>query len=85
MLKKLNQKSVERFLMIKRQDPFNGGELIDVYRDIIASVDRKNMTDSSIMIIMREEIQAYFAGDKSLDEVIEIINNRARTYYGERG
>ena len=37
------------------------------------------------MIIMREEIQAYFAGDKSLDEVIEIINNRARTYYGERG
>ncbi len=53
--------------------------------DIIASVDRKNMTDSSIMIIMREEIQAYFAGDKSLDEVIEIINNRARTYYGERG
>lgn len=62
-----------------------GEELIDVYRDIIASVDRKNMTDSSIMIIMREEIQAYFAGDKSLDEVIEIINNRARTYYGERG
>ena len=62
-----------------------GAELIDVYRDIIASVDRKNMTDSSIMIIMREEIQAYFAGDKSLDEVIEIINNRARTYYGERG
>ncbi len=33
-LKKLNQKSVERFLMIKRQDPFNGGELIDVYRSL---------------------------------------------------
>ena len=62
-----------------------GEDLIDIYRDIVASVDRKNVTDSSIMIIMREEIQAYFAGDKSLDEVIEIINNRARTYYGERG
>jgi ABC-type glycerol-3-phosphate transport system substrate-binding protein len=60
-------------------------DMIDIYRDIVASVDRKNVTDSSIMIIMREEIQAYFAGDKSLDEVIEIINNRARTYYGERG
>ncbi|MBR5358205.1 MAG: hypothetical protein IK128_03225 [Clostridiales bacterium] len=60
-------------------------DLIDIYRGIIASVDRKNMTDASIMIIMREEVQAYFAGDKTLDEVIEIINNRARTYYGERG
>ena len=57
--------------------------IIDSGDDMI--IDRKNMTDASIMIIMREEVQAYFAGDKTLDEVIEIINNRARTYYGERG
>lgn len=43
------------------------------------------MTDSYVMIIMREEVQAYFAGDKTIDEVIEIINSRAGTYYKERG
>ena len=31
-LTKLNQKSVERFLRIHREDPYSGGELIDVYR-----------------------------------------------------
>jgi ABC-type glycerol-3-phosphate transport system substrate-binding protein len=59
--------------------------LIDTYRNIVYSADRKNITDSSVMIIMREEVQAYFAGDKNLDEVIEIINSRAKTYYSERG
>lgn len=33
-LKRLNQKSVERFLKIHREDPYNGGELIDVYRSV---------------------------------------------------
>lgn len=59
--------------------------MTDIYRNIVYSADRKNMTDSSVMISMREEVQAYFAGDKTLDEVIVIINSRARTYYSERG
>ena len=58
---------------------------IDDYRDLVCSADRIIMTDSMVMIIMREEIQAYFSGDKSLDDVIDIINNRAQTYYDERG
>ena len=33
-LTKLNQKSVEQFLSITREDPYNGGELIDVYRSV---------------------------------------------------
>lgn len=33
-LDRLNQKSVERFLDIPREDPFSGGELIDVYRSV---------------------------------------------------
>ena len=33
-LTRLNQKSVEQFLMIHREDPYNGGELIDVYRSV---------------------------------------------------
>ena len=56
---------------------------IDDFRNIVASVDRMNSADTTILIIMREEIQAYFAGDKTLDEVIEIINNRAQLYLNE--
>ncbi len=33
-MSKLNQKSVEEFLHITREDPYNGGELIDVYRSV---------------------------------------------------
>lgn len=36
-------------------------------------------------MIVKEEIPAYFAGQKSLDEVIKIINDRAKTYLNERG
>ena len=57
---------------------------IDDLRDIVMSADRINSTDTTIMIIMREEVQAYFAGDKTLDEVIEVINSRARLYLDER-
>ena len=31
---RLNQKSVEQFLHITREDPYNGGELINVYRSV---------------------------------------------------
>ena len=31
-MEKLNQKAVERFLGIRRTDPYDGGQLIDVYR-----------------------------------------------------
>ena len=32
-MSRLNQKSVEQFLHITREDPYNGGELIQVYRE----------------------------------------------------
>ena len=58
---------------------------IESLRAIVESADRINTTDTTVMIIMREEIQAYLAGDKTLDEVIDIIDNRAQTYIDERG
>lgn len=57
---------------------------IDDFRNIVTSVDRMNSADTTILIIMREEIQSYFAGDKTLDEVIDTINNRAQLYLDER-
>lgn len=40
--------------------------------------------DTAISIIVCEEIPAYFTGQKSLDDVIKIINDRTRTYVNER-
>ena len=55
------------------------------YDALIMSCDHMPHTDSAIMLIVREEIQAYFAGQKTLDEVLEIINNRVATFVNERG
>ena len=41
-------------------------------------------SDADIDIIVYEEIQPYLVGDKSLDDVIKIMNDRARTVMNER-
>ena len=58
---------------------------IRIIRDIITSIDHVTTSDYDINIIVYEEMQAYFVGDKTLDEVIEIMNDRARTVINERG
>ena len=40
--------------------------------------------DSDISIILYEEMQAYFCGDKTIDDVISIIEDRAQTVLDER-
>lgn len=40
-LENLKQKTIERFLGIERQDLFTGGQLIEVYREYLASGDPK--------------------------------------------
>ncbi|MBO4637505.1 MAG: hypothetical protein J5685_10210 [Clostridiales bacterium] len=51
------------------------------YADSISGI---GFIDSPVQIIASEEIQAYFAGQKSLDEVIALIDNRVETYVNER-
>ena len=41
--------------------------------------------DSEVQIIVREEIQAYFAGQKTIKEVMKTIQNRVDVYCDERG
>ena len=43
------------------------------------------MSEPGIALIIDEEMPAYFTGQKSLDEVIKIIENRAQTMLDERG
>ena len=54
------------------------------YEKMVLSSTVKGETDPAISIIVREEIPAYLTGQKSLDDVIKIINDRAQTYVNER-
>ena len=54
------------------------------YAEIIKTASVVIRSDPAIAMIVREEIPAYLGGQKSLDEVVEIINNRVNTYVSER-
>ena len=49
------------------------------------SCDRAYIEDAYVSVIVREEMQAYFAGQKDLDSVIDTMTNRVSTYLNERG
>ncbi len=56
-----------------------------MYSLMIESASGYLSGDSDISMILYEEMPAYFSGDKSLEEVIEIIEDRAQTVLNERG
>ena len=59
--------------------------LIDSYLSIIESLNGSLYdVDSPVDSIIIEEIPGYFEGQKTLDEVISIVNNRARSVTDER-
>lgn len=49
----------------------------------IKSVTNVYSYDTDLFNIVDEEVQAYFSGQKSVDEVVDIIQNRASTYISE--
>ncbi|MGN1305946.1 MAG: ABC transporter substrate-binding protein [Oscillospiraceae bacterium] len=51
--------------------------------DFIKSINTVYEYDSDLLKIIDEEVQAYFSGQKSVDEVADIIQNRASTYISE--
>lgn len=53
------------------------------YEDLINSVTKVDMYDSNIYNIVWEAAGAYFAGDKTLDETVALIQNRAGLYVNE--
>ncbi|MBO4636493.1 MAG: hypothetical protein J5685_05025 [Clostridiales bacterium] len=50
----------------------------------VDSISGIGYMDAPVQMIVSEEIQAYFAGQKTLDEVIGIIDDRVATYVNER-
>ena len=57
---------------------------VDDFEAMITTCEKLSSTDPSIRKIIDEEMPAYFAGQKDLDQVIKIINDRAQTYLNER-
>lgn len=51
--------------------------------NFIKSVNTVYEYDTDLLKIIDEEVQAYFSGQKSVDEVADIIQNRASTYINE--
>lgn len=60
-------------------------EDVDKLKDLISRIDgiSVNQQDSNLMNIITEEAEAYFTGQKSLDDVTSIIQSRATIYVNE--
>lgn len=68
---------------------FNGVDIYDysiipVYESYLLSATTPAASDVYLMTFLNEEIQAYYSGQKSLDDVIAIIEDRVNTMVNER-
>jgi ABC-type glycerol-3-phosphate transport system substrate-binding protein len=56
---------------------------VDTYTELIDSTTKIGGYNQSIMDIIVEESKSYFTGDKTVDEVADVIQNRVKTYVNE--
>ena len=54
-----------------------------LYEDLVNNTKKFGGYNNALMEIITEEAKAYFAGEKSLDETADIIQNRIKTYVNE--
>ena len=77
--------------IVKKITADGGGEYfgvsereISVVESLIADAAPGNMADQTVTCIINEEAEAYFSGDKTLEEVQKIIQDRVGIYLAER-
>ncbi len=58
-------------------------EIAEMLRDYVKSVSRVMRQNQSVTSIIKEDAGAYFAGQKSLEETVKLIQNRVSTYVAE--
>ena len=58
---------------------------VDTFEEMIDSCSGMVTNEPGLALIIDEEMPAYFTGQKSLDDVIKVIENRAQTMFNERG
>ena len=60
-------------------------DAVDHYIEQVADAVKVPDVDTSVLVILDEEIQPYLEGQKSIDEVIDIAENRINLMIDERG
>ena len=60
-------------------------EHVDALKKVIENIHDSCATDPSALMIIQEEAPGYFTDQRSLDEVINIIQKRAAAVVQERG
>lgn len=63
-------------------DPLSQEE-VDAFKDFVLSVNKTQYYDQSIIDIINEEAAPYYEGQKSVEEVAEIIQSRIQIYVDE--
>lgn len=58
--------------------------VISRYEDMINSCYSVSATDPAVSAIVREEMPAYFSGQKTIEDVISIMEDRVQTFLDER-
>ncbi len=53
------------------------------YENLINSIDKIDLCDKTVFDLVEECLGPYFAGDKTLDETVEMIQNRVGLYISE--
>ena len=60
-------------------------DMVDDLEDVVMSCSSMNASYASINLIIVEEMPAYFSGQKDLDDVIKIMQDKIQTIINERG
>lgn len=55
----------------------------DSIRQVISRIDGRYEYNDALMEIITEEVAPYFAGQKSVDEAAEVMQNRVQFYMNE--
>jgi len=82
-LQKLFEESMTRSTENEPADEAISQEDCDGLHEVIYSANNSRIFDANIWDIVSEEAEAYFAGEKTLEQVVQIIQNRAEIYIRE--
>ncbi|WP_157259407.1 hypothetical protein [Paenibacillus sp. OSY-SE] len=58
-------------------------EVYETYRHLIEQANTLVRSDDKVMRIVADKAKMYYAGQKSLDEVVQFIQSRVITYLNE--
>lgn len=58
-------------------------EEVALFESVLNNTNKRSEQDYKLTEIIQEEVQVYFKGDKTVDEICDIIQNRISTYVNE--